>query len=73
MDLLFGIKSYIPLKYSMSYDYSHPQDLMSHCIEFVQSRREGNQVTVLLGNSGGGKSLFLIQLFRHLEEIKESS
>lgn len=71
MDLLFGIKSYIPLKYSNSYDYSNPQDLMHQCIEFVQSKKDGNQVTVLLGNSGGGKSLFLIQLYRQLEDLKE--
>jgi hypothetical protein len=34
MDTLFGIKSYIPIKASSSYKFSHPEDLMEKIIEF---------------------------------------
>jgi ABC-type sugar transport system ATPase subunit len=35
-------------------------DLMDNCMDFIHSEKEGDQALVLLGNSGGGKSLFLI-------------
>jgi hypothetical protein len=34
MDTLFGIKSYIPIKASVGYDYSNPLDLMEKVLEF---------------------------------------
>jgi hypothetical protein len=35
MDLLFGIKSYIPLKYSLHQNFDYPQDLMKQCLDFI--------------------------------------
>jgi ABC-type sulfate/molybdate transport systems ATPase subunit len=60
MELLFGIKSYIPLKFSSYQNFKDPQDLMKQCLDFIQSDKEGDQALVLLGNSGAGKSLYLV-------------
>lgn len=43
---------------------------MKECLSFIQNNEEGDQALVLLGNSGAGKSLYLIQLYRQIELLR---
>ncbi len=66
LDQLFGIRSYIPLQGSKSYTYNNQFDLMDKMVEFclpnagAENTKVEQQVLLLMGNSGAGKSLFLL-------------
>ena len=70
LNQLFGIQNYVELKMSKSPDYSSPTRLMDRCLKFIFDKSTNNNSShpafVLEGKSGGGKSLFLLELLRKL-------
>jgi DNA replication protein DnaC len=58
---LFGLKSFVPQKGSTNNEYTNKFDLMKQIIEYLLDGKQRSN-TVLFGESGSGKSLFLIKL-----------
>ena len=66
---LMGLSGYIPLMCSRTPNYTLPEDLMNNVVDFIFDQSnpyQNSKALILMGQSGGGKSLFLLQLIRTL-------
>ena len=68
MNKLFGIENYIELYVSKSTSYTDEYELMPQVLRFIADQNSP-QLLFIQGLSGGGKSLYLIQLMRKLNTL----
>jgi hypothetical protein len=67
-----GLSIYVPLSCSHSKTYTDPFDLLQATLNFVTQQKSEKPVLVLMAQSGGGKSLFIVQLLRQLNQMIKS-
>ncbi len=60
---LVGVTTYVDLQCAHSENYMPAEDLMQLALNFILGGQENTEkCLVIIGQSGGGKSLFLVQL-----------
>jgi len=73
LNQLFGIQNYVQLNCSNKSDFSNPTSLLNKCVSFIKrdtsDPSQQPPVLVIEGRSGSGKSLFLIELLRHINRL----
>ena len=70
LNQLFGIQNYVQLMCSRKSHYSEPTKLLDFTLQFIKSKQNSKQnVLILEGKSGAGKSLFLLEMLRQLNRL----